>query len=303
MTQPTEPDEKTAVVKVLRRIADELQTASVSRSQFLQRSGVIESKVKRLFGTYNGLVEAAGLVPMRFPFAGASTHSNEDMIAEITRVLRIPNSKLTTLFFERNSQMSLSACRKRFGGWINALKATGEKLDPERDGALLARIRAATAPQARASGAAEPAADRTLSWRRTANDEDVELPASECKVHFVHGNIYGDFIHFRGLAHVPVNELGVVFLFGMICRELGYVVEIVKPGFPDCEAKRQVRPGIWQRVRIEFEFRSRIFRTHGHDPEQCDMIVCWEHNWPDCPIEVLELKSALQRLSPSAAVP
>jgi hypothetical protein len=21
------------------------------------------------------------------------------------------------------------------------------------------------------------------------------------------------------------------------------------------------------------------------------MIVCWEHNWPECPLEVLELKS------------
>src|SRR5439155_11602028 len=83
------------------------------------------------------------------------------------------------------------------------------------------------------------------------------------------GNIYGDFIHFRGLEHAPVNEQGVVFLFGMTCRELGYVVETVKQGFPDCEAKRQLRPGMWQRVRIEFEFLSRSFRTHGHDPAQC----------------------------------
>jgi hypothetical protein len=25
--------------------------------------------------------------------------------------------------------------------------------------------------------------------------------------------------------------------------------------------------------------------------EECDMIVCWRHNWEDCPLEVLELKS------------
>jgi hypothetical protein len=38
--------------------------------------------------------------------------------------------------------------------------------------------------------------------------------------------------------------------------------EIVKPGFPDCEAKRRVRgkAGMWQRVRIEFELQSRNFR-------------------------------------------
>jgi len=112
-------------------------------------------------------------------------------------------------------------------------------------------------------------------------------------------NVYGDFINFRGLQHAPLNEQGVVFLFGMICQELRYVVEIVKPGFPDCEAKREVRPGMWERVRIEFELRSHTFQSHGHDPDECDVIVCWEDNWPNCPIEVLELKSALQRLSPT----
>ena len=111
-------------------------------------------------------------------------------------------------------------------------------------------------------------------------------------------NFYGDFINFRGLQHAPVNEQGV-FLFGMICKELGYVVEIIKPGFPDCEAKRRIRgkSGMWQRVRIEFEFQSRSFKAHGHDPHQCDMIVCWEDNWPDCPIEVLELGNALKNIS------
>ena len=29
----------------------------------------------------------------------------------------------------------------------------------------------------------------------------------------------------------------------------------------------------WRRVRIEFEFKSRNFREHGHDPDQCDLIV------------------------------
>jgi hypothetical protein len=28
-----------------------------------------------------------------------------------------------------------------------------------------------------------------------------------------------------------------------------------------------------------------------HDPKGCDLIVCWEHNWPECPLEVLELRA------------
>jgi hypothetical protein len=47
---------------------------------------------------------------------------------------------------------------------------------------------------------------------------------------------YGDPIDFRGLRHAPVNEDGVVLLFGMVARELGYLVEAVQAGFPDCEA-------------------------------------------------------------------
>jgi len=50
-------------------------------------------------------------------------------------------------------------------------------------------------------------------------------------------------------------------------------------------------------VRIEFEFASRNFKEHLHDPKGCDMIVCWEHNWPNCPLPVLELRSEVRRLA------
>src|SRR6266853_4736657 len=78
---------------------------------------------------------------------------------------------------------------------------------------------------------------------------------------------FGDPINFRGLVHEPVNEMGVVFLFGMIARELGYVVEAVHTPFPDCDAKEKAPSGKWQRVRIEFEFESRNSRDHGHAME------------------------------------
>ena len=80
---------------------------------------------------------------------------------------------------------------------------------------------------------------------------------------------------FRGLRHEPVNENGVVFLFGMVALELGYSVEAVQAGFPDCEAKRHIAAGKWQRVRIEFEIESSNFRDHAHAVEHCDVIVCW----------------------------
>jgi hypothetical protein len=67
---------------------------------------------------------------------------------------------------------------------------------------------------------------------------------------------------------------------------------------PDCEAKRCVdrRNERWQRVRIEFEFYSSNFRDHGHDPDGCDVIVCWEHDWADCPLEIVELRRVIDDL-------
>ncbi|MDX1966810.1 MAG: hypothetical protein SFV23_06545, partial [Planctomycetaceae bacterium] len=90
----------------------------------------------------------------------------------------------------------------------------------------------------------------------------------------------------------PTNELGVVYLFAEKARSLGFQVSLIKPGFPDCIAYRRAGDHEHQ-VRIEFEFRSRSFASHGHDPHGCDCIVCWEHNWPDCPahLEVIELRT------------
>ena len=54
-----------------------------------------------------------------------------------------------------------------------------------------------------------------------------------------------------------------------------------------------MQPGVWQRVRIEFEYESKNFVKHLHKAENCDVIVCWEHNWPECPLRVVELKKVL----------
>jgi hypothetical protein len=108
-------------------------------------------------------------------------------------------------------------------------------------------------------------------------------------------SIVGDLINFRGLVYSPINENGVVFLFGKIAHDLNMYVEEIKPGFPDCVARRFVGKG-WERVRIEFEFQSSNFVAHKHDPKECDIIVCWEHDWKDCPLEVIELRSEIKGL-------
>jgi len=275
---------------------------SVSRPDFIRLSGASTRKVDLIFGSYNGLVEAAGLISRKFPSSDAPTYSDEDLVKEIIRVLRLSESKLTRVFFEQNSRVSPSSIERRFGGWLSAIRVVGERLDPENDAGLIRRIKEYVGVTAVPRRIVKPEPEEPAGVA-VPIPEDLEEPPGHQLLDQQSTNIYGDFINFRGLQHAPVNEQGVVFLFGMVCREIGYVVEIVKPGFPDCEAKRRVsgKAGLWQRVRIEFEFHSRNFRQHGHDPDQCDLIVCWEDNWPECPIEVLALRSVISRIS--SAVP
>jgi hypothetical protein len=89
----------------------------------------------------------------------------------------------------------------------------------------------------------------------------------------------------------PENEQGVVFLFAHLAKRWQLRVEEMQQGFPDCIAYQKVR-GRENRLRIEFEFKSKTFKTHGHRSGSCDWIVCWEHNWPDVPsnLQVIELR-------------
>src|SRR5579859_204148 len=109
--------------------------------------------------------------------------------------------------------------------------------------------------------------------------------------------LYGAPMWSWPMAYAPVNEFGVVFLFGAMAWQLGFVVLRLQAAFPDCEAMRRVGDDNCQLIKIEFEIESRNFRRHHHDPSKCDLIVCWEHNWPECPLEVLELRSYLPEQS------
>ena len=109
---------------------------------------------------------------------------------------------------------------------------------------------------------------------------------------------FGEAIDVPGLERAPINELGVVFLFGLLSKKLGFDVEGIRSAFPDCSAKRLVDPkrSRWKQVSIEFEYSSRSFLLHQHQSEHCDLIVCWIHDWPECPIEVIALKDVIHKL-------
>ena len=134
-------------------------------------------------------------------------------------------------------------------------------------------------------------------WGLEVIEEEIEkaegekiLPTSEKK-----RSIVGDPINFEGLIYGPLNENGVIFLFSKIHDRLGINIEAIQASFPDAKGRRKVSKG-WEDVWIEFEFKSSQFKAHNHDPKECDIIVCWEHDWKDCPLEVIELRSEISKL-------
>ncbi len=98
----------------------------------------------------------------------------------------------------------------------------------------------------------------------------------------------------KGMDYEPKNEAGVIILFTLTMRRLGFsgIIE-AKRKFPDCIARKHGKS-----VPIEFEYRSRNFLTHRHDKElgrkRCT-IVCWEDNWANPPknISILSLSKEL----------
>ena len=108
--------------------------------------------------------------------------------------------------------------------------------------------------------------------------------------------IYGLPLLQEPLTFAPTNEAGVLAAFACYARELGFTILRLQAAFPDCEALREVGPNKGQRVLIELEYESRNFLDHQHPVNGCDLIVCWINNWPDCPLEVIELSSVLRDL-------
>jgi len=99
------------------------------------------------------------------------------------------------------------------------------------------------------------------------------------------------------LVYEPVNEQGVIFLFAKYHKELDIeYIEGIQQGFPDAFGRRKIGKTEYEPVDIEFEFRSLDFKNHQNDPNQCEIIVCREHNWPQCPLEVIELKSSIPKV-------
>lgn len=264
---------KGELVRRLKSFAKSLKRKSVSYVRFRQETGLSSHRLAHHFASWNELVVAAGLQPIH-----KKPISDDELYLAMKEGFVRAGGVCSQNRFNKLCRFDVSVYRRRgWGGWRKVLVRFRQ----------WAEIYAPDFPY--------------LQNLPVAADLDANLPNDPTAATWAHrgGRRFGALLNFRGLMHSPLNESGVVFLFGMVAQELGYVIESLTSGFPDCEAKRRIGKGEgnWERIRVEFEYESRNFVTHGHPAGECDVIVCWEHNWPDCPLEVLELKTAIRSLA------
>jgi len=246
-----------------------------SFTELRRTSRVSKTAIRKHFGKYSW-----ALRDCKLKTEGNSRKADmPDLFRDWARVARQLNKLPTVLEYSHLSNYSNTPLTVRFGSWRHVpygLKQYAEKHGMAEEWKDVLELIKTNDKRVEANVIPKRGEQSLRQWNVLIDRPQYGAPMKPC-----------------ALAYCPINEAGVLFLFGSMAVDLGFMVTNVQSAFPDCEAMRRVEGGKWQPVRIEFEYESRNFLQHLHDPNGCDLIVCWEHNWPECPIEVLELKSIM----------
>ncbi len=255
-----------------------------SQTEAMKMKGLSVPMIRRNFGTYNQFLGVCKLEGRK----QGQKYGTEQLLLDWARVVRKLKKIPSVAAYEQCSKNSETPFGSRFGSWKRVPQAFRQYAVRKgwtkewRD--VLELIEKHVQEK------------RDTTWfheqARKPNTETALAKPTIREAPVMRGRpIYGQMIRPYPMVFAPTNEAGVIYLFGSMAADLGFIATKLQGAFPDCEAVRRVRGGKLQPVRIEFEFESRNFLKHRHDVKGSDVIVCWEHNWPDCPLEVIELKS------------
>jgi hypothetical protein len=268
------------ILSEIKRITQEEKSDTLSLSDFEQKTGISSYHVYRVFDTWEEAILSVGLKPLSLKKIDVN-----DLFDEMKNVFNSEKQIVTSIRFSKLSKYSISVYKRRFGSWDNILYNFRKWIIENK----IEFMNINDLPNNNK--------ENTIDSENAGEDNFDQQGNSRNWPKSDSNSTYGELINFRGLQHAPVNEQGVVFLFGMIASEIGFLIESVQVGFPDCEGKRKIGKDKWQRVRIEFEYLSSHFKDHGHNINKCDLIICWKNNWSDCPIEVIELRKEIELLN------
>lgn len=266
---------KQEVIAAIQSCAKKLKRAP-TLPELMKYKGLSTREVRKHFGNYRRAIAECGIEKSGRGWKIDTSTLFEDWAGVARKLKKIP----TIWEYQEHGKHSFRPMKDRFVAWHKV--AEGMKLYAEEN------------------GLAQEWEDvlRMVRERLKIQKLRAEMFTQENEVdNLSERPVYGPLIRVGAMVYGPTNEIGVVGLFCAVAEELGFFILRMQTSFPDCEAMRVVEDGRLKPVKIEFEKESRNFLLHKHDPVGCDLIVCWEHNWPEAPVEVLELKSAVERLA------
>ncbi|HET9280691.1 MAG TPA: hypothetical protein VFR24_01900 [Candidatus Angelobacter sp.] len=270
-----------------------------SHVELLKYAGVSRKTVRRHFANYRAVLAECNLAGTGSGYKAELAEVFRDW-AQVARALgKLPSIAEYTL----RGQFSVRPLVQRFGTWSNA--PYGLKLYAEEQGwtgewkDVLALVEAREKQErAMKELKQEPGPENIRRARRFAAKnglDPAQMGLERVSILKEGREIFGRLMRPGPMICAPTNEQGVLFLFGARAEELGFAVLRIRAEYPDCLAFRQVGEDCMELVRIEFEFESKNFLKHMHEPNKCDLIVCWRHNWKECPMEVIELGNRRDR--------
>ena len=275
------------ILAAIRECAEKLGRTPRYMELMMMNPSFKRKSLRREFVTYAHALEACGLEGRGIGYRYTMKTLFQNWTAVVREIGRLPSMSEYELY----SKFSYQPLTRRFESWLNvpramAQYAANEGLEQEfADVLQIVKAMRTKPPVVEARAATQAEANKTGG------------PRSLRPLIVTAGQIYGVPLMTLPLAFGPINEAGVLFLFGMLAHRLGFIVTHVQTGFPDCQALLRLDDNTCQMVKVEVEYESRNFLEHGHSAKDCDVIVCWIHNWLECPLEVIELRGVLMEMA------
>ena len=214
---------KEEILEAIQECARELEHVP-SQTEVRKMRGITVPMIRRNFGTYARLLTECKLEPRR----NGQRLETETLLRDWATVVRKLKKLPSVVEYEYQSTYSETPFRVRFGkwkkvpqgfkryamekGWTEEWKDVLEIIDREE--------------QASAETAWMFNKPKVLG----TGGKKFEAPAKSDRP------LYGEAIRPCPMAYGPTNEAGVIFLFGTLAEQLGFIVTRVQTAFPDCDA-------------------------------------------------------------------
>ncbi|HYX54208.1 MAG TPA: hypothetical protein VE783_12205 [Candidatus Limnocylindrales bacterium] len=280
------------IIALVKKVAEELGHRP-NQFEFWQAAKAKKEHVRRLFGSYRELVQEAGFEALGPGFHITPEQLFEDWVQVVRKTGRVPS----VMQYNKLGRYSHRAFRTRWNSWQDvpaAMMEFAKEKWPDRQWDDVLAIAQKYVEERKRKDPRKKKYQRLTSGGEALTTTDKALTSTGKKKGELGFGVCGRPVELRAMLTHPVNEAGVLALFASMAVKLGFGILKVQTAFPDVIALRLCKDGQWRLVRIELEFESRSFISHKHLPEGCDLIVCWKHNWPSCPVEVIELSKLFE---------